>query len=229
MITLDKVTKTLEGVAVVDEFSLRVGAGHSLALLGPSGSGKTTLLRLIAGFEVPDQGTISLNGVVASQPSWVLAPHRRGVGMVFQRPALWPHLTVAGNILFGLGGWRSAEARSRLAEVIGLTRIAGLERRYPHQISGGEGQRVALARAIAPRPPILLLDEPLSGLDPELHRQMLELIAEIQEETAITMVYVSHNATEAMQVTSQMAMMRHGRLESDGPWPLTQDRATNGW
>jgi iron(III) transport system ATP-binding protein len=218
MIVLEGVCKSFAGAVVVKDISLEVAAGEAIALLGPSGSGKTTLLRLIAGFEAPDAGRIRLNGAVASEAGRALPPYRRGIGMVFQRPALWPHLTVARNILFGLGGWQAEDARARLAEVVRLTHIGGLERRYPHQISGGEGQRVALARAIAPRPPILLLDEPLSGLDPELHSQMLELIANVRQESRVTMIYVSHNEKEAEKVSDRVAIIRSGTLERVVPW-----------
>jgi iron(III) transport system ATP-binding protein len=224
MIVLENISKAYDRDSLapaVAGVSLQVSPGEALALLGPSGSGKSTLLRLIAGLETPDTGRIWLDGALASEPGWALSPHRRGVGMVFQRPALWPHLTVAQNILFGLGGWPRSDADARLAEVVRLVRIGGLERRYPHQVSGGEGQRVALARAVAPRPPILLLDEPLSGLDPELHGQMLDLINAIRQERPVTMVYVTHHASEAAAVTDRVARLRHGRLESVGSWQAT--------
>ena len=142
--------------------------------------------------------------------------------MVFQRPALWPHLTVARHVAFGLARWDRSEARTRVEEVMHLTRLEGLEHRYPHQLSGGEAQRVALARALAPLPRILLLDEPLSNLDPELHEEMLHLIAEAHEQSGVTLILVSHDPLEAEAVCDNVLMMRVGRLVRH-PSPLPDD------
>ncbi len=213
MIRLQGVSKRFGDVHTIQEVSLAVARGEAVALSGPSGSGKTTLLRLIAGLEVPDAGEIHLDGRLASRAGWACPPYQRGVGLVFQRPALWPHMTVTQNIAFGLSGFPKEEAKERLQETVRLTRLEGLERRYPDQISGGEAQRAALARAIAPRPPILLLDEPMGGLDPELNRQMIDLLLAIRRETRPTIVYVSHDAAEAAAVTDRLVRLHYGRLQ----------------
>lgn len=151
MITLEQVSKFFGHIKAADRVSLKLGAAETLAILGPSGSGKSTLLRLIAGLEIPDEGRIYLDHTLASQPGWVLAPHRRGLGFMFQTPALWPHLTVAQNIRFGLYGQPPEAARTRLGEIMAQTRVSALANRYPAQLSGGEARRVALARTLAPR------------------------------------------------------------------------------
>lgn len=218
-IEIQEVSRIIDGITVLAEVSLEVAPGEALAVIGPSGSGKTTLLRLIAGLDVPSSGRIVLAGRIASSRETFLPPHCRGVGMVFQRPALWPHMTVRENISFGLAGMPPPESRRRLQEVIELTILTGLERRYPHQLSGGEMQRAAVARAIAPRPRVLLLDEPLTGLDPELHASMLDLLRTVRDETGAAFVYVSHNHQEAEAITERVAIMRRGRFEYVGNWP----------
>lgn len=218
MIALQGVSKTFSGVPAVCEVTFEVAPGEAMALVGPSGSGKTTVLRLIAGLELPDRGNIILSGRLVSESGWACPPHERGVGMVFQRLALWPHMTVKQNVRFGLGGLRRAEADRRLHETLQLTCLEGLERRYPHQLSGGEAQRAALARALAPRPTILLLDEPLANLDPELNRRMIELIHAIRQQTGTTIVYVTHDILEAEAVTERVVILRRGRLERVGSW-----------
>ncbi len=164
-------------VKAVDAVSLDLAPSARLAVLGPSGCGKTTLLRLIAGLEVPDAGEILIRGKVVSRPGWALQPGRRGLGFVFQEPALWPHMTVAGNVLFGLHGLTKDVSRRRLGQLMELIGLQGDSRsRYPHQLSGGEARRVALARTLAPRPHCLLLDEPRPTWIPESKARMLDLI-----------------------------------------------------
>ena len=212
MITLDRVSKAFGHVNAVRDISFTVERHAAVALSGPSGSGKTTVLRLIAGLEEPDAGEITLNGKGVSRPGRLEPPHTRGIGMVFQRPALWPHLTAARHVAFGLARWNRSEAGTRVEQVIHLTRLEGLEHRYPHQLSGGEAQRVALARALAPLPRILLLDEPLSNLDPELHEEMLRLIEKVHDQSGVTLILVSHDPLEAEAVCDDVLMMRAGRL-----------------
>jgi ABC-type Fe3+/spermidine/putrescine transport system ATPase subunit len=212
MIRLQNVFKCFGGVAAVRDVTLEVAAGGAIVLTGPSGSGKTTVLRLIAGLEVPDRGRIMLNGHLASDAGWACPPHERGVGMVFQTPALWPHLTVAAHVAFALGGLSRPELQRRLHETVRLVRLEGLEGRYPDQLSGGEAQRVALARAIAPRPAVLLLDEPMTGLDQDLVRQMAELIRTIRGELGTTVIYVTHHLAEAAVVTDRIVMLRAGEV-----------------
>lgn len=218
LIAVESAGKIVEGVVALSDVSLEVASGEAVAVIGPSGSGKTTLLRLIAGLDCPTTGSISVGGSPVSTPNWVAPPHERGLGMVFQRPTLWPHLTVAESVAFGLARLGSVEVRRRLAEMVSLTRLEGLERRRPHQLSGGEAQRVALARAIAPRPKALLLDEPLSGLDPDLHAEMLALFGRVHDELGTALVYVSHDHAEAKTIARRVVVLRRGRVESDGNW-----------
>lgn len=191
-IQLHRVVKRFGRKAAVDVGDLLVEAGESLAVQGPSGSGKTTLLRLMAGLESPDEGRVLRAGKVA---------------FAFQSPALWPHMTVAGNIGFGIGS--DMRRVSELLERVGLT---GYEQRYQDELSGGEAARVGLARALAPRADILLCDEPLAHLDGERRGQMLELIAEEVRLSRATLVYVTHDAAEASQISSRIVRLCEGRL-----------------
>jgi iron(III) transport system ATP-binding protein len=215
VILLEGVSKRFpNGVLAVDRLWLRISAGDMVVLLGPSGSGKTTALRLIAGFERPDEGEIHIAGrLVASAPDYV-PPERRGVGMVFQDYALFPHLSVSGNIAFGLraGEWTEAQRRSRVAELLDLVGLTSMGRRYPHQLSGGQQQRVALARALAPRPSVVLLDEPFSNLDTALRARVRTEVREILRAARATAVFVTHDQEEALSVADQVAVMWAGRV-----------------
>lgn len=224
MIELQNVTKSYNGAPAVSEVAFEVASGQAVALVGPSGAGKTTVLRLIAGLEVPDTGAIVLSGRVMSGSGWAAPPHERGIGMVFQRPALWPHLTVSRNVLFGLAGLTRAEAQQRLRDTLQLAHAEGLEERYPHELSGGEAQRVALARALAARPSILLLDEPLVGLDAELNRHMVQVLRASRQEFGTTVVYVTHYLSEAEAVADSAVVMRYGRVEQMGTWDTLRTR-----
>ena len=213
MIRLDDVTKRFGEVAAVDSASLCVARGEIVALLGPSGCGKTTLLRLIAGFERPDGGSVTVDGrLVASPASWI-APEARRVGMVFQDYALFPHLTVAGNVGFGLP--RRTRA-SRVPELLAIVGLDGLERRYPHELSGGQQQRVALARALAPSPELVLLDEPWSNVDPFLRESLRAEVAEIIRPLGVTVLLVTHDREEAFTLADRIALMRDGRVVQEG-------------
>lgn len=215
MILLEKITKsyTRQSPPAVESVTLTLPDQMALVIVGHSGSGKTTLLRLIAGLELPDQGTIWRDGEVISAPGWALAPHRRAMGFLFQTPALWPHLTVRQNIAFGLGDWPRAETRLRLEEILAQTGLAALARRFPHQLSGGEAQRVSLARALAPKPACLLLDEPLTHLDADLKAEMLALILQTAQAARASIIYVTHDLPEAQGVSQWVGRMSHGRLE----------------
>ena len=204
------VSKRFGATAAVDGVSLAIARGEFFALLGPSGCGKTTLLRLLAGFETPDGGTIRLDGVDLA----ALPPYRRPVNMMFQSYALFPHMTVAGNVAFGLRQERvkRAEIEARVTEALALVELSPLARRKPHQLSGGQQQRVALARSLVKRPRLLLLDEPLAALDRKLREQtQFELMA-IQRRVGITFMIVTHDQDEAMTVADRIAVMDRGRI-----------------
>jgi putrescine transport system ATP-binding protein len=225
LLRFEGVTKRFDGAAAVDDLTLEIAQGSFFALLGPSGCGKTTLMRLLAGFETPDAGRILLRGEDITD----LPPHRRPVHMMFQSYALFPHLSVARNIAFGLRQQRMPKARinERVAEMLALVRLEGLGDRKPDQLSGGQRQRVALARAIAPKPAILLLDEPMAALDRKLREEtQLELMA-LQRQLGMTFMIVTHDQDEAMVVADRMAVMRAGRVVQVGPPREIYDRPAN--
>ncbi len=203
-IGIHHVSKTLGVVQVLQGFSLEVAEAARLVVLGESGSGKTTLLRLIAGLETPDEGEILLDGQPASRSDWILPPHQRNIGMVFQSPVLWPHMTVTENICFGASKLSRQERQRRSADLLSALGLDRLSRRYPHELSGGEARRVGLARALAPHPRLLLMDEPLTNLNPELVELSLAVIRAHLEATRPTLVYVTHDAQEAAAISSQV-------------------------
>jgi iron(III) transport system ATP-binding protein len=213
-IEIDGVSKRFGATTAVRALSLAIRDREFVTLLGPSGCGKTTLLRLIAGFMAPDDGAIRVDGAILSTAASVVPPERRGMGMVFQNYAVWPHKTVYQNVAFGLGVRRvpRAETRARVARILELVNLAGLERRYPSQLSGGQQQRVALARSLVVEPSILLLDEPLSNLDAKLRERMRGELKELQRRTEITFVYVTHDQAEAMALSDRIAVMHQGEM-----------------
>jgi sn-glycerol 3-phosphate transport system ATP-binding protein len=213
-ITLDHVTKSWGPMRAVDDISLIAEDGSLLALLGPSGCGKSTTLRLIAGLEQPDSGTITIGGTDVTQ----LTPAQRKIAMVFQSYALFPHLSVAENIVFGLRVRRvgRAERDTRLKRVADVLGLAHLLDRRPSQLSGGQRQRVALGRAIIAEARVCLMDEPLSNLDAKLRHEMRTEIRALQQRLGITMVYVTHDQTEAMTMANRIVLMRDGRVEQNG-------------
>src|SRR5688572_21688961 len=214
MICCHGVAKRFGAVQAVDHTRLCVERGEFVALLGPSGCGKTTLLRLIAGFEEPEAGTVEVAGVpVAGNGTWV-PPERRKVGMVFQDYALFPHLTVAENVGFGLP---RKERKARVPIVLALVDLCGLGERYPHELSGGQQQRVALARALAPGPELVLLDEPWSNIDPHLRSSMRDELARILRAIHVTVVLVTHDREEAFSLADRIALMRNGVVVQEGP------------
>lgn len=198
-------------VAAVDDFSLRVAPGEVVCLLGPSGCGKTTLLRLVAGLERVQKGCIAIAGAAVATPGRDLPPEDRNVGLVFQDYALFPHLTVAENVGFGLIGGGDAQRKARLAEVLDRAGLTEFARRYPHALSGGQQQRVALARALAPKPPLILLDEPFSGLDARLRDHVRDRTLHLLKQSGQTTLMVTHDAEEAMFMADRIAVMRAGR------------------
>ena len=198
---------------VVDGLSFRLAHGEIGCLLGHSGCGKTTVLRAIAGFEAVTGGDIHLNGSVISRAGWQLPAHRRGIGMVFQDYALFPHLTVSGNIMFGLGDLPSHARQSRTEELLSLVGLTDRSHVYPHELSGGQQQRVALARALAPCPGLLLLDEPFSNLDVELRDQLGQEVRAILKREGVAALLVTHDQREAFAMADRIGVMRAGRIE----------------
>jgi ABC-type Fe3+/spermidine/putrescine transport system ATPase subunit len=222
---LDRLTKSFGALRVADAVSLEVARGETLALLGPSGSGKTTILRMVAGFETPDSGSILVDGEEVTRQ----APERRRFGMVFQHYALFPHLTVGQNVAFGLEsrGVPREEAARRVSEALAAVDLAGFQARRVGEVSGGQQQRVALARALAPEPRVLLLDEPLSNLDPQLRERTRRELARTLEKIGITAIFVTHEQEEAFDLGDRIAVVNGGRLEQVGtPEELYRSPAT---
>lgn len=213
-IVCHNLSKSFGPVRAVESVSFRLERGHFLALLGPSGCGKTTVLRMIAGLETPDAGTIELAGRVVDGGGASMPPHHRRVGLVFQDYALFPHLTVAENIAYGLG--RGTERQARVATLLSLVGLTGYEARYPRELSGGQQQRVALARALAPQPDLLLLDEPFSNLDVALRTQVREDVRQIILEAGVSAILVTHDQDEAMSLADCIAVMFAGRIHQIG-------------
>ncbi|SFV29386.1 putative spermidine/putrescine transport system ATP-binding protein [Devosia crocina] len=211
---VDALTKSFGTNQVVKGVSFGFGKGEFISLLGPSGCGKTTILRMIAGFETPTTGTIR----VAGEDITHLRPNQRKLGMVFQAYALFPNLTVGDNIGFGLkvAGMGREERRARVEEMLRLIGLPGFEKRYPYEMSGGQQQRVALARAIAPKPRLLLLDEPLSALDAKIRVSLRGEIRAIQQDLGITTVFVTHDQEEAMSISDRIVVMNAGHIEQMG-------------
>ncbi|MET4290224.1 putrescine transport system ATP-binding protein [Bradyrhizobium sp. LB8.2] len=210
LLRIEGVAKTFGTFRAVDGVSLDIKAGEFFALLGPSGCGKTTLLRMLAGFEAPDEGRILLGGKDIAQA----LPHERSINMMFQNYALFPHLAVRDNIAFGLkrAGMARGEIATRVAEMVALVKLEGLEKRKPDQLSGGQRQRVALARALARRPQLLLLDEPLAALDKKLRENTQGELMELQRRLGMTFIIVTHDQEEAMTMASRIGVMRDGKL-----------------
>jgi iron(III) transport system ATP-binding protein len=230
-IDIDGLTKRYAGgaLAAVHDLSLAIADNRFVTLLGPSGCGKTTTLRLIAGYLAPDAGTIRVDGAVLSSPDAVVPPERRGMGMVFQNYAVWPHKTVFENVAFGLQmrrrpGREIADLVDRMLDQVGL---GGYERKLPSELSGGQQQRVALARSLIVEPGILLLDEPLSNLDAKLRERMRAELKQIQRRVGITFVYVTHDQAEALALSDDIAVIHQGELQQFGTPREVYDRPAN--
>jgi iron(III) transport system ATP-binding protein len=209
---LDRISVRFADTLAVDRVSLSLGEAEIGCLLGPSGCGKTTILRVIAGFETLDRGEVRLHGRCVSSQTLMVPPEKRRVGMVFQDFALFPHLSVVDNIGFGLRQLKRAERKRRVDELLRLIGLEQAAQRHPHQLSGGQQQRVALARAMAPRPDILLLDEPFSALDPELREQLATEVRGLLKEDGITAILVTHDQVEAFAMADRIGVMHQGRL-----------------
>lgn len=223
-VELKGVSRSFGGVRAVFDLNLAIEAGEFFSILGPSGCGKTTTLRLIAGLERPDQGTIVIgNNVVAGDQYWI-GPEQRGVGVVFQDYALFPHFTVGQNIGFGLKGWPRQASQQRVAELLALVGLAGLESRYPHELSGGQCQRVALARSLAPAPKVMLLDEPFSNLDADLREELRTETRRILKEQGTTTILVTHEQEEAFALSDRVGVLVQGYLQQVGTPPEVYHR-----
>ena len=217
-VSMRALTKRFGEAAAVDALELEIGDGEFVALLGPSGCGKTTTLRLLAGFLQPDGGELCVNGEVISSAELVVPPERRNMSMIFQSYAVWPHMTVAQNVAYGLKFKKLSrqEVDAKLAKLLDVVHLLELKDRYPAELSGGQQQRVALARALVVEPSILLMDEPLSNLDANLREEMRFEIRRLHEEFKITTVYVTHDQAEAMATSDRIAVLNRGRLVQVG-------------
>lgn len=219
---LDSVTKTFDGQPAVDAVSLDIEQGEFVALLGPSGCGKTTMLRMLAGFEAVSGGSIHLNGQTLAADGVHVPPEARRMGMVFQSYALWPHMSVLQNVAYPLKLQKMSEGerQRRIDEALAAVQLAHLADRAPKDLSGGQRQRVALARCLVTEPDVVLLDEPLANLDRHLRASMEETFREFHRRTGATMIYVTHDQSEAMSLASKIAVMNRGQLEQ---WSSPQD------
>ena len=221
-IRFDRVSKAFAALTVVDDLELDIAEGEFVSLLGPSGSGKTTLLMMLAGFEAPTRGTISLDGMRIDG----LPPHRREMGVVFQNYALFPHMSAAGNVAFPLEMRRlpKAEIEARVTRALDTVQLGALAERRPAQLSGGQQQRVALARALVFEPKVILMDEPLGALDKQLREQMQLDIRDLHRRLGLTIVFVTHDQSEALTMSDRIAVFNHGRIEQIGPPEEIYDR-----
>ncbi len=202
--------------SAVNDVSFELQNGEILALVGPSGCGKTTTLRLIAGLERPDSGSILLSNQLVASDSVFIPPEKRGIGMVFQDHALFPHLTVYDNVSFGLRGKKQEEIRSIVGDMLHMVGLLPFSKRFPHELSGGERQRVALARALAPKPVLVLMDEPFSSLDADLRTEVREHVRRILKTIQATVVFVTHDQDEALYMGDRLAVLQKGQLEQLG-------------
>ncbi|MCG3862747.1 MULTISPECIES: ABC transporter ATP-binding protein [unclassified Photobacterium] len=215
-LSVSVLTCSYHGQPVLKDLSLAVNSGEIVCLLGASGCGKTTLLKAIAGLLPLEQGFMSINGrTIVDEYQW-LPPEKRNIGMIFQDYALFPHLTVAQNIAFGLRHWDKARIVAKIDEMLTLVHLTGLEDRYPHQLSGGQQQRVAIARALACEPDLILLDEPFSNIDTQVRHSLIRDIRKIFKAQGVTAIFVTHSREEAFAFADKMAVMNHGVIEQFG-------------
>ncbi len=230
-VTLSGVSKTYSqaGLPAINDLNLEIRDGQFVTLLGPSGCGKTTTLRLIAGYMAPDAGTIHVGERLVSSKDTLILPEHRGMGMVFQNYAVWPHKTVFQNVVFGLKLRKvpASKAREGVEQALALVGLSGYENRLPNELSGGQQQRVALARSIVVEPEILLLDEPLSNLDAKLREHMRSELKQLQRRIGITFIYVTHDQAEALALSDQIAVIHEGCLQQFGPPREVYNRPVN--
>lgn len=218
MIEISHISKVVQGKKVLEDIILNVKRERIMALIGPSGCGKTTLLRLMAGLEVPDEGTITIDGIQASDSNCVLPPRKRQLAMIFQDLALWPHMTARQHLAYVLRQQNHSDSISdnKIKALLDAVNLNGRSDRYPHQLSGGEQQRLAIVRALAQGPKYLLMDEPFSNLDPILKEELELFISHIQAESKIGVVYVTHNIKDLERITDHVAVMQNGQLVQFG-------------
>jgi len=200
----------------LDGISLNLMAGEILAIIGPSGSGKSSFLRLLAGLEKPSSGSIDLNGICISTSKSCLPPEKRSIGLVSQSGDLFPHMTVEKNITYGIHKWRRADRKKRVKEMLEAIEMSDFAKRYPAELSGGEAQRVALARALAPKPKVLLLDEPFSSLDAGLRERLRDITVRLIRDNETTSIFVTHHASDALASADRIAFFNQGKLERVG-------------
>jgi iron(III) transport system ATP-binding protein len=213
-IRCQNLAKSYDGEPAVCGVDIEVEPGQFMALLGPSGCGKTTMLRLIAGLDRPDRGTVEISGDLVSGPDRQVPPEKRHVGMVFQEYALFPHLSLAANVAYGLS--RNGDRRERVNAALEMVGLAHLGHRMPHELSGGQQQRVALARALAPNPHVILLDEPFSNLDASLRERLREEVRTILRQAGVTVIFVTHDQEEALSLADHVAVMMEGEILQSG-------------
>ncbi|MGZ3688851.1 MAG: ABC transporter ATP-binding protein [Bdellovibrionota bacterium] len=215
-LSLKRITKSYGSKVIIPGLDLDVPNGAFVALLGPSGCGKTTLLRMVAGLETPSSGEIRIGAQTVYAPGVNIPPEKRGLGMVFQSYAVWPHMTVWENVAYPLK-IRGKKDDAAVEEALALVRLSDLRERYPHQLSGGQQQRVALARGLVLHPPVLLLDEPLSNLDAKLRAEARREIRDLHRSTKMTILYVTHDQREAFEMSTQVVVLNEGRIAQSGP------------
>jgi len=217
MLRTENLTKRYSRLEAVKDVTLHIFRGEILTVLGPSGCGKTTLLRMIAGLERPDEGRVLIDGIEVSSPNKMVPPFKRKLSMIFQDLALWPHMTVKGNIKFVMEKNLTKDIlREEIHEILEKVKLIGFNNRYPHQLSGGEKQRLAIARALASRPAYLLMDEPFSNLDSLLKEELQNVVIKLKKDSQIGIIYVTHNIDEALILANRIAIMNKGRIEQMG-------------
>jgi len=217
MLRTENLTKRYSRLEAVKDVTLHISRGEILTVLGPSGCGKTTLLRLIAGLERPDEGRVLIDSMEVSSPNKMVPPFKRKLSMIFQDLALWPHMTVKGNIKFVMEKNLTKDIlREKIHKILEKVNLIGFNNRYPHQLSGGEKQRLAIARALASRPAYLLMDEPFSNLDSLLKEELQNVVIKLKKDSQIGIIYVTHNIDEALILADRIAIMNKGRIEQMG-------------
>jgi len=215
---IENVFKTYDKITAISDVSINIEKGERVVILGPSGCGKTTLLRMIAGFIVPDKGSISIDGqIVTKDGKSLVEPEDRKIGMVFQDIVLWPHMSIYGNLEFGLKAKKipKNERKRRIEEILEKLQMAQYKNSFPNNLSGGQQQRVALARALVMQPKMLLMDEPLSNLDLDLNLLLRKEILTLQKDLAITMLYITHDRDEAFSLATRIVIMEHGEIKKE--------------